>query len=82
MVCSRTEETSVPKLVSDTDCELHFDWRNATFCAGESVSGGCAAAGSRGYVYSLDAMISQKWTVWTGNGVRREWSFSTSFEQL
>ena len=63
MVCSRTGETAMPKLVSDKDCELHFDWRNATFCAGESVSRGCAATGPDGYTYSLDAMISQKWTV-------------------
>ncbi len=63
MVCSRKDETAVPKLVSDTNCELHFDWRNATFCAGESVSGGCAATGNNGYVYSLDALIAPKWTV-------------------
>ena len=64
MVCSDNEETMVPKLVSDKDCELHFDWRNQSFCAGESASRGCTARDdTSGYVYSLDALLSQNWTV-------------------
>lgn len=64
MVCSSNKETMVPRLVSDEDCELHFDWRNQSFCAGESASRGCTATNkTTGYVYSLDALLSQKWTV-------------------
>ena len=64
MVCSNTEELAVPRLISDNDCELHFDWRNQSFCAGESASRGCMATDEdTGYVFSLDSMLSQKWMV-------------------
>lgn len=64
MVCSNQSENAVPVLVSDQDCELRFVWRNQSFCAGESAAGGCSAVDPvTGYVYSLDGLLAQNWTV-------------------
>lgn len=64
MVCSNQSENDVPVLVSDGDCELRFVWRNQSFCAGESAAGGCSASDpDTGYVYSLDGLLAQNWTV-------------------
>ena len=64
MVCSNQSENAVPALVSNEDCELRFVWRNQSFCAGESAAGGCSASdATTGYVYSLDGLLAQNWTV-------------------
>lgn len=63
MVCSSRGETPVPTLVSDGDCELRFVWRNQSFCASEGKSEGCSATDKDGYVFSLDSLLDQNWTV-------------------
>ena len=61
---SNQSETIFPVLSSDKDCELSFIWRNQSFCAGESASGGCMALdASSNYVYSLDGLLSHTWEV-------------------
>lgn len=64
MVCSNQNENAVPALTSTEDCELRFVWRNQSFCAGESAASGCSAVDTdTGYLYSLDALLAQNWTV-------------------
>lgn len=64
MICSSQGETPVPVLDSDRECELRFVWRNRSFCAGESAAGGCVAMDTaNNYMYSLDGLLSQNWTV-------------------
>ncbi len=68
MICSNQSETAVPVFVSDEGCELRFVWRNQSFCAGESAAKGCVAVDrADGYVFSLDGLLAQNWTV-SGRG--------------
>ena len=50
--------------VSDDDCELQFLWQNSSFCVGEEE---CSVTDpDTNYVYDLDGLFSQTWSVSQG----------------
>ena len=59
--CKARGGTAVPVFVSDDDCELQFLWQNSSFCVGEEE---CSATDPEtNYVYDLDGLFSQTWSV-------------------
>ena len=63
MVCKWKGGTNGPVLVSAIDCNLQFLWKSSLFCNGHET---CAAEDKdSGYVYDLDGLLSDTWSVST-----------------
>ncbi len=59
--CSAHRGTPSPVFVSAKDCILQFLWKSSSFCLGEED---CVATDTNsGFVYDLDGLFSQTWTV-------------------
>ena len=66
LACKWRGGTSSPVFLSAEDCNLRFIWKSSLFCVGPEY---CAATDGGGYVYDLDGLMNDTWSVSIGHAV-------------